>query len=214
MPTSFDETIASAPGGERTVKRSAPIVIGLARGGVVVGFAAARALGLELDVRLARKVGAPGNRELGIAAVAEGGAVVLSEELLRELRIGEQELWDRIANAKTQLRKQVELYRRSVPRISLSGRIAVIVDDGLATGNTALAAILDARAEGASYVVCATPVGAPTTVAQLRTAADEVLCLFEPEPMRAIGVWYRDFSQVPDDQVLELLAQARANRPA
>lgn len=186
------------------------MILGLPRGGVVVAAEVAGALGLPLDVLLARKVSAPGNRELAIAALAEDGTLVLSEGILRELRIGRRELRRRVLDTQAQLRRRVRLYRGEAPPIALSGRTAVIVDDGLATGNTALAAILAARARGATSVVCAAPVGAQSTVAELREEADAVLCLLEPRPMQAIGAWYEDFTQVSDIEVLELLAQARA----
>ncbi|MHB1469655.1 MAG: phosphoribosyltransferase [Solirubrobacteraceae bacterium] len=193
---------------------SPPIVLGLPRGGVVVGFEVARALSLELDVLVARKVGAPGNPELGIAAVAEGGAVVLAEETLRELQMSERELLRRIALTKEEVRARVALYRGSRPQTALAGRTALVVDDGLATGSTALAAILDARSAGASRVLCAVPVGASGTVADLRQSADAAICLLEPEPMRAIGIWYVDFTQVADEVVLELLGRGRAQAGA
>jgi predicted phosphoribosyltransferase len=186
-----------------------PIVLALPRGGVVVGYEVARALSLEFDVLVARKVGAPGNRELGIAAVAEGGAVALSKDVLRTLPISGSELRRRIARTEEEVRERVAVYRGEERRAPLAGRTAIVVDDGLATGSTALAAVLDARAEGASRVLCAVPVGASRTVAELRRYADAVLCLLEPEPMRAIGVWYEDFAQVADEVVLELLARGR-----
>lgn len=167
------------------------------------------ALRLPLDVLVACKVGAPGNRELGIAAVAEGGAVVLSEGLLRELGVSRHTLRSRVLATEAQVRRRVRLYRGDAPPVALSGRTAVIVDDGLATGNTAFAAIVSAKARGAARVVCAVPVGATSTVAELQGEADEVICLLEPEHMQAIGSWYEDFSQVPDSEVLALLAKAR-----
>ncbi|HEY1687992.1 MAG TPA: phosphoribosyltransferase family protein [Solirubrobacteraceae bacterium] len=196
---------------EQVLRRgsAAPVILGLPRGGVVVASAVASALCLPLDVLVARKIGAPGNRELGIAALAEDGTLVLSEGLLRELRIGRRELRRRVLDTEVQLRRCVRLYRGEASPIALFDRTAVIVDDGLATGNTALAAIHATRARGAARIICAVPVGARSTVVELREQADEVICLLEPEPLQAIGAWYQDFAQVSESEVLMLLAQAR-----
>jgi putative phosphoribosyl transferase len=192
------------------LERSAPpVVLALPRGGVPVGFEVAAALGTPLDVLLARKIGAPGNPELGMGAVAEGGVRVLSEDVLHGLLVSQEELEHSAAGAEAEMRRRVRLYRDDRAPLALEGRTAILVDDGLATGGTARAAIRAARARGATQVVLATPVGAHGTVEALSTEADEVICLLEPEPMFAIGMWYRDFSQVPDHEVLTLLAQAR-----
>jgi putative phosphoribosyl transferase len=186
-----------------------PVVLALPRGGVPVAFEIAIALHCPLDVLVARKIGAPGNPELGIGAVAEGGVTVLSEEVLRGLHIDVSELQRCAAKAQIEMRARVSLYRRDGERIPLTGRIAILVDDGLATGGTARAAVRAARAFGAAEVLLAAPVGAPGTICELRKDADEVICPLEPEPMWAIGMWYRDFRQVSDEEVLSLLAQTR-----
>jgi putative phosphoribosyl transferase len=199
-----------AVGARPILDRSAPpVVLALPRGGVPVGFEVAAALDAPLDVLLARKIGAPGNPELGMGAVAEGGVRVLSEDVLRGLLISHEELEHSAAGADAELRRRVQLYRENRAPLALEGRTAILVDDGLATGSTGRAAIRAARARGAAHVVLATPVGAHSTVQQLSEEADEVICLLEPEPMWAIGMWYRDFSQVPDHEVLTLLAQSR-----
>lgn len=186
-----------------------PVVLALPRGGVPIGFEVAAALKAPLDVLLARKIGAPGNPELGMGAIAEGGVRVLSEEVLRSLLVSQEELEHSAAAAGAEMRRRVRLYRDDRPPIPLEAKTAIIVDDGLATGGTARAAILAARARGAARVLLATPVGAPSTVRALAQDADEVICLLQPEPMWAIGMWYRDFSQVPDNEVLMMLAAAR-----
>lgn len=186
-----------------------PVVLALPRGGVPVGFEVAAALHAPLDVLLARKIGAPGNPELGMGAIAEGGVRVLSEDILRGLLVSQEELEHSAGTAEAEMRRRVRLYRGERPPVPLEGRTAIVVDDGLATGGTARAAIRAAKRRGAARVLLAVPVGAQSTVEALSLEADEVICLLEPEPMWAIGMWYRDFSQVPDNEVLTLLADAQ-----
>jgi putative phosphoribosyl transferase len=181
---------------------------------VPVGYEVAAALHAPLDVLLVRKIGAPRNPELGLGAVAEGGVLVLSEEVLFGLHISVEQLERSISRAQTQMRVRAQRYRADRGPVPLQGSIAIIVDDGLATGGTARAAIEAARAKGASEVVLAVPVGARSTTQSLRSEADEVICLLEPEPMWAIGMWYRDFSQVRDEEVLTLLASAHERTKA
>ncbi len=187
-----------------------PVVLALPRGGVPVGFEVALALHAPLDVLLVRKIGAPGNPELGMGAIAEGGVRVLSEDVMRGLLVSQEELEHSASTAEAELRRRVRLYRDERPPVALEGRTAIVVDDGLATGGTARAAIQAAKRRGAARVLLAVPVGAQSTVEALALEADEVICLLEPEPMWAIGMWYSDFSQVPDNEVLTLLADARA----
>lgn len=201
-------------GRESPSAHGAPVVLALPRGGVPVGFEIAIALQAPLDVLLARKIGAPGNPELGIGAVAEDGTIVLSEEALRSLQVSAEQLEHSTAIAQDQLRERARLYRAGRAPVPLAGRTAIVVDDGLATGGTARAAVRAARTKGAGKVVLAAPVGARSTVSALRGDADEVVCLLEPEPMWAIGVWYRNFRQVSDEEVLSLLACARERSDA
>ena len=184
-----------------------PVVLGLPRGGVPVAFEVAAALRTPLDVLVARKIGAPGNQELGIGAVAEGGVRVLSEEAIRSLLVGEDELEQATSRVAEEVAERVRRYRAERSPIALEGRTAIVVDDGLATGGTARAALRAARSRGAQRVVLAVPVGAPATVAALGGEAEEVMCLLEPDPLWAIGLWYEDFAQVPDEEVRELLAR-------
>jgi putative phosphoribosyl transferase len=185
------------------------VVLSLPRGGVPVGFEVAAALHAPLRVLLARKIGVPGNPELGMGAIAEAGVRVLSEEVLSGLLISEKELEQSTEIAETEMRRRARLYRGEGPPVPLQGSTAIVVDDGLATGGTARAAIRAARKMGAARVVLAVPVGAPSTVQALSEEADEVICLLQPEPMWAIGMWYRNFDQVTDAEVLALLAEAR-----
>ncbi len=174
-----------------------------------IGFEVSRALNAPLDVLIAGKIGVPGNPELGMGAVAEGGVRVLSEEVLGGMRVSEEHLDRNACAAEAELRRRVRLYRGERAPIELEGRAAIVVDDGLATGCTARAAMLSARSRGAARVVLAAPVGARATVEALAAEADEVICLLALEPMWAIGVWYDDFSQVSDHEVLALLGRAR-----
>jgi len=184
------------------------VVLGLPRGGVPVAYEIAAALKAPLDVLVARKIGAPGNAELGIGAVAEGGVRVLSDEAIRSLLISEEELERATALAASEVVERVRRYRAERPPISLRNRTVVVVDDGLATGGTARAALRAVRAQGAWRVVLAVPVGVPDTVSGLAREADAVLCLLEPQPLWAIGLWYGDFAQVSDEEVQELLSRA------
>jgi putative phosphoribosyl transferase len=191
-----------------------PIVFGLPRGGVPVAFEVADALDAPLDVLVARKIGAPGNPELAIGAVAEGGVQVLDHALIGRLLVSHEELEHAIARAAKELDERAGRYRGGAPPVSLEGRTAVVVDDGLATGSTARAAVRAIRARGARRVVLAVPVGAKETVEALRREADDVVCVMAPEHLWAIGFWYRDFGQTSDREVIELLGLARGEAPA
>jgi putative phosphoribosyl transferase len=157
-----------------------PLVLALPRGGVPVGYEVARALGAPLDVLLVRKIGAPGNPELGIGAVAEGGVRVLDPTMVRALLVSAEELETSILRASAELAEAGERYRSGAPPPQVAGRTVIVVDDGLATGGTATAAVHALRERGASHIVVAVPVGAPESAARLRAIADEVVCVQEP----------------------------------
>jgi putative phosphoribosyl transferase len=184
-----------------------PVVLGLPRGGVPVAYEIAAALGAPLDVLVARKIGAPRNPELGIGAVAEGGVRVLSEDAIRNLSIGEVELERAVAQAAHEVGEGERRYRAGRPPIPLWNRMVVVVDDGLATGGTARAALRAVSQQGARRVVLAVPVAASAAVTALRGEADAIVCLLAPEPLWAIGLWYEDFAQVSDEEVHELLTR-------
>ncbi len=189
-----------------------PVVLGLARGGVPVAYEVALALGAPLDVLVVRKIGAPGNPEYGIGAVAEGDIRVLDQTAIRQLMISHEELEAAIARATAGIESRVERYRAGRP-LELAGRTVLVVDDGLATGGTARAGLRAVRARGSRRVVLAVPVGAAATVHALRDEADEVICVLQPEPLQAVGAWYEDFSQTRDDEVIKLLAGSAADPP-
>jgi putative phosphoribosyl transferase len=183
------------------------VVLGIPRGGVEVAAIVAEALGAPLDVVIPRKVGAPGNPELGLGAVAEG-VRVLDEQLIRALGVTEQYLREEIAAQEEEIRRRSSLYRQNRPPVPLEGRTVVVVDDGIATGGTAAAAARWARARGAARVILAAPVAPPEALYRLAREADEVVVLETPEPFYAVGQWYLDFPQVPDERVVDLLARA------
>ncbi|MEJ8644248.1 phosphoribosyltransferase [Streptomyces sp. MS1.HAVA.3] len=187
-----------------------PVVLGLPRGGVPVAFQVARVLGAPLDVIVVRKLGVPYHRELGFGAIGEGGVRVISEDIVRSSRVEQADL-DAVEHAEeAELARQARRFRGDRPRAALDGRTVIVVDDGIATGATAAAACEVVRAQGAARVVLAVPVAPPDAVAWLRGEADEVVCLSTPRAFRAVGEWYQDFSQTPDEEVVSLLAQAAA----
>lgn len=187
-----------------------PVVLGLPRGGVPVAFQVARALKAPLDVIVVRKLGVPYQRELGFGAIGEGGVRVISDDIVRRGRLEQADLASVEHAEAAELARQAERFRAGRPRLSLEGRTAIVVDDGIATGATAAAACQVVRAQGAARVVLAVPVAPPDAAERLRTAADEFVCLSTPFAFSAVGEWYQDFSQTPDDEVVALLAQAAA----
>ncbi|MFG2982151.1 alpha/beta family hydrolase [Streptomyces sp. NPDC048258] len=200
----------------RHLAREGPVVLGLPRGGVPVAFQVARALGAPLDVIVVRKLGVPYHRELGFGAIGEGGVRVISEDIVARSRVRREDLAAVERAEEAELARQAGRFRAGRTRVPLDGRTAVVVDDGIATGATAAAACQVVRALGAARVVMAVPVAPPDAVAWLRTVADEVVCLSTPRGFSAVGQWYQDFSQTPDEEVVSLLAQAAqaADRPA
>ncbi len=178
-----------------------PVVLALPRGGVPVGAEVARRLDAPLDVLVSRKLGAPDQPELGVGAIAEGGARYVDETACQALGISSAAL-ERIAVREArQVERLVWRYRRRRPLPPLAGRTAILIDDGLATGGTARAAILCARAHHPAHLVFAAPVGARESIEALRGEVDELACVLEPDELIAIGLWYRDFRQVSDDEV-------------
>jgi putative phosphoribosyl transferase len=186
------------------------VVLGLPRGGVPVAFEVAEALNAPLDVIIVRKLGVPFQPELGMGALGEGDVLIVNQDVLRMARVSDEELEAVEDRERVELERRAERYRGDRPRVPLTGRTAIIIDDGIATGSTARAACQVARALGASRVVLAAPVAPPHTVSELRTDADEVICLEMPEFFAAIGQFYGDFSQTSDDEVITLLERASA----
>ncbi|MFE6931448.1 phosphoribosyltransferase family protein [Streptomyces sp. NPDC057699] len=192
----------------RHLERRDPVVLGLPRGGVPVAYEVARALGAPLDVIVVRKLGVPYRPELGFGAIGEGGARVISDEIVRHAGVREKDLEAVERAEEAELLRRAQTYREGRPRLPLKGRTVVVVDDGVATGATARAACQVVRAQGASRVVLAVPVASPDVAARLREDVDEVVCLSTPHLFSAVGEWYRDFSQTSDEEVVSLLARA------
>jgi putative phosphoribosyl transferase len=191
-----------------------PVVFGLARGGMPVAYEVARALDATLDVIVVRKIGAPGNAELGIGAVAEGDVLVLDQDAVRDLLVSPEELEVGVGRARAEVRARVGRYRHGRPPRDIRGRTAIVVDDGLATGGTARAALRSLRARGARRVVLALPVAAPDRLRSLRDEADQVVCLLEPERIWAVGLWYDHFEPTSDAEITQLLAGVDDDPPA
>ncbi len=184
------------------------VVLGIPRGGVEVAKVVADELGAPLDVVIPRKVGAPGNPELGLGAVAED-VEVLDPRLIEILNVSPEYLEREIAEQQEEIRRRSAAYRADRPPMDLAGKVAGVVDDGVATGGTAAAALRSARGRGAAQVILAVPVAPREAVARLEAEADQVIVLGTPEPFYAVGQWYVDFPQVADGRVIELLS-ARA----
>jgi putative phosphoribosyl transferase len=188
------------------------VVLGLPRGGVPVAFEVARALDAPLDVIVVRKIGVPWQPELAMGAVGEDGATIVNIAVVEMAQVDRAELTAAADTARGELDRRVERLRGDRPRIDLSGKTAVVVDDGIATGATARVACRVAKAQGADRVVLAVPVGSPHAVTSMADAADEVVCVEQPAGFQAVGQYYDDFSATTDADVTELLDQAIAAR--
>ncbi|MGV0717330.1 phosphoribosyltransferase [Mycolicibacterium sp. XJ662] len=182
------------------------LVLGLARGGVPVGWHVAAALHAPLDVFLVRKLGVPHWPELAMGALASGGGIVLNDSVVRSLHISDEQLQDVIGRETEELHRRERAYRGDRAPVDLSGRIVILVDDGIATGASMLAAVRAVRAGGPARLVVAVPVGAPSACRELAAEADEVVCVTMPPGFEAVGQVFQDFRQVTDDEVRELLA--------
>jgi putative phosphoribosyl transferase len=183
-----------------------PVILGLSRGGLPVAAQVAHALRAPLDVLVVRKIGAPSQPELGVGALAEGGVQVIDTVLCERLGIGDAEVRRLVRGNAAALDATVEAYRADHPRHDLSGRLAIVVDDGLATGSTAHAAIRSARRAGATSVVLAVPVASQAGIRRLQQVADEVVWLSAPEDFASVGQHYDAFDQVSDAEALGSLA--------
>ena len=189
-----------------------PVVLALPRGGVPVGYEIARALGVPLDIIVVRKLGAPGQPELGIGAVVDGDHPlgVLNEEVIKTLVVPEDYLEHEVTAQLAEIRRRQAAYRGGRAALPVAGRTAIVVDDGLATGGSMRAALRSVRRAAPARLVLAVPVAPPDTLARLAAEVDETICLETPELFGAVGYFYRDFTQTTDDEVIRLLAACQA----
>lgn len=184
------------------------VVLGLPRGGVPVAYEVAHACGLPLDVLVVRKLGAPGQRELAMGAIASGGAAVYNPDVVRALGISSPTLAAILAREQHHLEEMERAFRAGLPPVPIDGRTVILVDDGLATGASMRAAARSVRPR-ARRLILAAPVGAASTVRDLAQEADEIICPLVPEPLDAVGQFYADFAQTSDEEVHMLLVRAR-----
>jgi putative phosphoribosyl transferase len=194
-------------------RRDDVIVLGLPRGGVPVASAVAGALHITLDVLVVSKLGTPWDRELAMGAIAEGGVQVLDLSIVKELSLWERDIQEVAAAARKELEYQQELYRGRRPPLDLAGKTVILVDDGIATGCSILAATAAVRRRKAARVVVAIPVAPASGCSAVRMEADEVISVAEPNLFLAVSQWYQDFSQISDDNVRSLLDRGAASMP-
>jgi putative phosphoribosyl transferase len=187
---------------------STAVVLALPRGGVPVGFAIAQQLQLPLDILLVGKLGVPGHEEYAMGAIANGGQHILESDVVNELGISTETINQLIQRKSDELARREKLYRANHPPLDINGRVAILVDDGLATGLTMLVAIQALRQAKPVKIVVAIPVAAQDSLQRINSEADEVVCLSAPERFSAVSLWYDDFSQVSDAEVIQLLDDA------
>ena len=188
--------------------RNDVVVLGLPRGGIPVAFEVAKSLNAPLDVFVVRKLGVPGQEELAMGAIASGGIRVLNRDVVDTLGIGNDEIAEAAREQQSELARREQEYRNGRPMLDVRNRIAILVDDGLATGSSMRVAAIALRKKEPAEIVVAVPVAAPSTCEELQTEADAVICATTPEPFHAVGEWYRDFRQTSDEEVRDLLQQA------
>jgi putative phosphoribosyl transferase len=185
------------------------LVLGLPRGGVPVAFEVARARKAPLDVFLVRKLGVPGHEELAMGAIASGGVRILNDTVVKGLNIGNEAINQVTERELKELQRRERRYRDDNPGPELRNHTVILIDDGLATGTTMRAAAIALRQQQPAKIIVAVPVAAPETCDEFRDLVDEVICAVTPRELYAVGLWYEDFSQTSDDEVVELLERAR-----
>jgi putative phosphoribosyl transferase len=187
------------------VTSARPLVLALPRGGVPVAAEVARTLDADLDVFVVRKLGVPGQEELAMGAIASGGAQVLNEALIRRLEISSEELDEIVVREEREIARREALYRGNRLPLSIEGRPVILVDDGLATGASMLAAVHAVKTHNPASVMVAVPVAPTNACDDLRGQVDEIVCAYMPEPFNSVGSWYMDFSQTTDAEVRNAL---------
>lgn len=191
-------------------ERPDTLILALPRGGLPVACEVADALSLPLDLWLVRKIGTPGHEELAMGALAANGVCHVNRDIVMSMNVNER-LFDRAKQkAAQELENRNRLYREGTSPPKVKGKTVILVDDGLATGATMLAAIYSLREEKAEKIIVAVPVGAHDSCRKIAKAADRLICLHEPSPFFGVGQWYRDFSQVSDEEVAMMLSQHHA----
>ncbi|HUF66438.1 MAG TPA: phosphoribosyltransferase family protein [Gemmatimonadaceae bacterium] len=190
------------------------IVLALPRGGVPVGAEVARALGAPLDVFLVRKIGLPGHEEFAMGAIASGGVVMINEHVVRTYGVGRDKIEAVVERERDELERRERRYRGGNSLASLRGKTVILVDDGLATGSSMRAAVEAVRGLGPSETIVAVPIAPAETCETLAAVVDRVVCALTPEPFYAVGLWYRDFSQTTDDEVVHILEDVQADTAA
>jgi putative phosphoribosyl transferase len=191
--------------------RADVLVLALPRGGVPVAFEVAQALNAPLDVFVVRKLGVPGQDELAMGAIATGGVRVLNDEVVGALGLSDEAIDRVMAREKKELERRERIYRGNYAAPAVQGNTVILVDDGLATGSTMRAAVAALRRQQPSRIVVAVPVASTEACEELASEVDETICAATPRPFQGVGRWYQDFSQTSDEEVHELLAQARAS---
>lgn len=194
---------------KQDVLREKVIVLALPRGGVPVAAEIADKLALPMDILLVRKLGVPGHEEYAMGAIAAGGLIYLNQEVINMVRVSQAQIDKVIEREQVELSRRNDLYRSGKPPLDLEGKTVILVDDGLATGATMQVAVSALRNAGVGRVIAAVPVGAPDSCDALRPQVDELICLHEPEGFGGVGRWYRNFDQVSDTEVIDLLNQHR-----
>src|ERR1043166_7086421 len=190
------------------IANQSTVILALPRGGVPIGFEIAQNLHCDLDIFLVRKIGVPGQEELAMGAVASGGVRVLNQSIIRQLRISDEMIEVATQREEQEIARREALYREGRPRVDVAGRTVVLVDDGLATGATMLAAARGILPHPPARVVIGFPLASVEACEDFRGQVDEVVCGATPQPFGAVGIWYQDFSQVSDDEVREFLERA------
>lgn len=190
------------------------LVLALPRGGVPVGYEAALALNAPLDVFLVCKLGAPGYEELALGAIASGGTRILNHEVIQHLGISERMIEAITREKEQELERREKRYRGEREAAPIEGRTIILADDGLATGASMRAAVRALKTKRPKAIIVAVPIGSADTCNQIRAEADEVVCAMTPEPFYAVGAWYSDFMQIPDEEVRSLLDHAAYERRA
>ncbi len=184
------------------------VVLAIPRGGVPVAFEVAKFLDAPLDVFLVRKLGVPGREELAMGAIASGGVRVVNTDIIQALRIPESVVDEAVQREMRELKLRESEYRGDQPAMDLHQKIAILIDDGLATGASMRAAVEGVRTQHPSKIIVAVPIGSPETCEEFRRIADEVVCYQTPQPFFGVGMWYEIFDQTSDEQVRELLREA------